>query len=61
MSEPVARMECSLPDIMSAISINGAGNGARLKIDIPEAYIAEAMKVALLRGEVFLIDVYRLG
>ena len=58
MSEPVARMECSLPDIMSAISINGAGNGARLKIDIPETYVAEAMKVALLRGRVFRVEVW---
>ena len=56
--EKIASFECSLPDIMSAISISGAQNGIRLKIDIPETYLAEAMKLALLRGKVFIVEVY---
>ncbi len=56
--EKVASFECSFPDIQSAITISGAENGIRLKIDVPEIYLAEVMKMSLLRGKVFRIDVY---
>lgn len=45
-----------LPDIQSAISIGG--DGARLKIDIPESEIAEIIKLAAYgRGKELLISV----
>ena len=47
----------SLPDIQSAINISGAGNGARIKIDIPETEIAEVIKLALLRGKAFKVTI----
>jgi hypothetical protein len=56
--EKIASFECSLPDIMSAISISGAKNGIRLKIDVPEIYLSEVMKMVLLRGQSFKVDVY---
>ena len=47
----------SLPDIQSAINISGAGNGARLKLDVPETEIAEVIKLALLRGKTFKVTI----
>lgn len=56
--EKVASFECSFPDIQSAITISGAENGIRLKIDVPEVYLAEVMKMSLLRGKIFKVEVY---
>ena len=46
----------SLPDIQSAISIGGDGS-TRLKIDIPESEIAEAVKLVMLKGQAFKINI----
>ena len=54
----VASFECSLPDIQSAINFSGAGNGARIKLDVAENEIAEVIKMVLLRGKEFIIEVY---
>ena len=47
----------SLPDIQSAINISGAGNGARLKLDVPETEIAEVIKLTLLRGKALKVTI----
>jgi hypothetical protein len=47
----------SLPPIQSAVSISGTGEGARVKIDIPESHLPQAMKLMLLRGSCFEVTV----
>jgi len=54
----VASFECSLPDIQSAINFSGAGNGARIKLDVPETEIAEVIKLMLLRGKIFKVEIW---
>lgn len=49
--------EASLPDIQSAITLSGAGNGARIKIDVPESEFAEVVKLALMRGKSFKVRI----
>jgi len=44
----------SLPPIQSAISLDELG-GARVKLDIPEEYIEQVMKLSRLRGEIFKV------
>ena len=46
----------SLPDIQSAISIGGDG-ATRVKFDIPESEIAEAVKLVLLKGQAFRVTI----
>ncbi len=55
MSEKVCSFFASLPDIQSAISFSGAGNGARIKLDVPETEISEVIKLMLLRGKAFKV------
>jgi len=45
----------SLPPIMSAINIDGLGDGARVKIDISRKYIEEVIKLQLLVGQSFKV------
>ena len=45
----------SLPDIQSAISIGG--DGIRLKLDIPETEMSEAIKLVMLKGKVFRVTI----
>ncbi len=45
----------SLPPIMSAISIDGLGDGARIKLDISRKYLKEIIKLQLLTGQSFKI------
>lgn len=45
----------SLPPIMSAISIDGLGDGARIKLDISRKYLKEIIKLQLLAGQSFKI------
>ena len=44
----------SLPDIMTAITISGEGS-TRVKFDIPESEIANAVKLVLLKGQAFRV------
>ena len=44
----------SLPDIMSAINISGEG-AIRLKLDIPESEIANAVKMVMMKGKAFKV------
>ena len=49
------QMPCSLPDIQSAINVGGTG--ARIKLDVPEMYLAEVVKLVLLKGKVFTVTI----
>lgn len=53
----IIEFEASLPDIQSAITLSGAGNGARIKIDVPESEFAEVVKLALMRGKSFKVRI----
>ncbi|HHW13487.1 MAG TPA: hypothetical protein GXX28_00965 [Firmicutes bacterium] len=57
MSQLVCKFRASLPAIQSAVSVSGNGDGARVKLDIPESDLAEAMKLMLLRGVAFTVTV----
>jgi len=46
----------SLPDIQSAISIGGDG-ATRVKLDIPESELAQAVKLVLLKGKAFNVKI----
>ena len=46
----------SLPDIQSAIAISGDGS-TRVRLDIPESEIAEAVKLVLLKGQAFEVSI----
>ena len=46
----------SLPDIQSAINIGGDGS-TRVKLDIPESELAEAMKLVLFKGQAFRVKI----
>jgi len=45
-----------LPDNQSAISIGGDG-ATRIKLDIPESELAEAIKLVLLKGQTFQVTI----
>lgn len=50
------KFSASLPEIQSAISIGG--DGARLKIDVPESEIAAIIKLAAYgRGKVLMVTI----
>ncbi len=46
----------SLPDILTAITISGDG-ATRVKFDIPESEIANAVKLVLLKGQAFTVKI----
>ena len=46
----------SLPDILTAITISGEG-ATRVKFDIPESEIANAVKLVLLKGQAFRVRI----
>ena len=45
----------SLPPIQSAINLDGAGDGARVKLDIPRSEIEAVLKLQGLAGQVFRV------
>ncbi len=47
----------SLPPIQSAILIDGMGDGAKIKIDIPRQYIGEILKLHLFAGKLFKVTI----
>ena len=53
----IIEFEASLPDIQSAITLSGSGNGARIKLDVPESEFAEVVKLTLLRGKSFRVTI----
>ncbi len=46
----------SLPDILTAITISGEG-ATRVKFDIPESEIANAVKLVMLKGQAFRVRI----
>jgi len=49
----------SLPDIQTAISIGG--DGARVRLDIPETDLAQAIKLVLMKGKCFKVCIEEVG
>ena len=47
----------SLPPIQSAVSVSGNGDGARIKLDVPETEMLAVMKLMQLRGMSFKVTV----
>ena len=47
----------SLPPIQSAISVSGQGDGARIKLDIPQSELAAVINLQLLSGQVFKVTI----
>jgi len=47
----------SLPPIQSAINIDGQGNGARIKLDIPASEIIEVLKLQKLTEKCFKVTI----
>ena len=45
----------SLPPIQSAISVSGQGDGARIKLDIPQSELAAIINLQLLSGTTFKV------
>ena len=45
----------SLPPIQSAINLDGAGDGARIRLDIPRSEIEAVLKLQGLAGQVFKV------
>lgn len=56
--EKICSFHAVLPDIQSAINFSGSGNGARIKLDVAENEISEVIKMVLLRGKEFRVDIY---
>jgi len=49
------KFTASLPPIQSAINLDGNGDGARIKLDIPRSDIAEVLKLQELSGMTFKV------
>ena len=47
----------SLPPIMSAISVDGVGNGARIKLDIPASEMLQVVQLQTFVGKLFKITI----
>ena len=47
----------SLPPIQSAISVSGQGDGARVKLDIPQSELEAILKLQLLSGQSFTVTI----
>jgi len=45
----------SLPEIQSAISVGG--DGARIKLDIPETDLAEVIRLVTMKGQAFQVTI----
>lgn len=47
----------SLPPIQSAINIDGRGDGARIKLDIPASEMEQVIKLQKLTGKAFKVTI----
>ena len=47
----------SLPAIQSAILISGDGNGAKVKLEVPQSEISEILKLSSLYGKCFKVTI----
>lgn len=51
------KFTASLPAIQSAVTFDGNGDGARIKLDIPGSDIAQVAKLLLLTGRTFKVTI----
>ena len=51
----------SLPPIQSAINVSGHGDGARVKMDIPQSEMAAVLNLQLLAGRAFQVTIEPVG
>lgn len=49
--------EASLPAIQSAITLDGMGDGGRVKLDISRQYAEELLKLQQLGGQSFKVTI----
>lgn len=47
----------SLPPIQSAINVSGQGDGARIKLDIPQSELPAVINLQLLAGQTFKVTI----
>ena len=47
----------SLPPIQSAINIDGQGDGARIKLDIPASEMKQVIELQKLKGKIFKVTI----
>ena len=47
----------SLPPIQSAINIDGQGDGARIKLDIPASEMKQVIELQKLTGKIFKVTI----
>jgi hypothetical protein len=59
MSEKI-QFNASLPPIQSAINLDGMGDGARIKLDIPRTDIPAVLELQGLSGMVFKVTIERI-
>ena len=58
MGEKICSFHAVLPDIQSAINFSGSGIDARIMLHVAVNEISEVIKMVLLRGKEFKVDVY---
>lgn len=61
VDESRAVFAAAFPGIQSAIKIDGAGNGVRIQLDVPESEMGEAVKLLLWRQEVLRVTIEPMG
>ena len=49
--------EASLPAIQSAITLDGMGDGGRVKLDISRAYVEALLQLQQLGGQSFKVTI----
>jgi len=50
----------SLPPIQSAINIDGQGNGARIKLDIPASKMLQVIQLQTMIGSAFKVTIEKI-
>jgi len=50
----------SLPPIQSAINIDGQGNGARIKLDIPASEMLQVIQLQTMIGNAFKVTIEKI-
>ena len=50
----------SLPPIQSAINIDGTGNGARIKLDIPASEMLQVIQLQTMIGSAFKVTIEKI-
>ncbi len=57
MEEDKLTFIASLPPIQSAIQVSGLGDGARVKLDVPQSEIRAILGLQLLSGKIFKVTI----